>query len=324
MIINTHQYMFAPEDPDSMLIFKSLSGDEFSLSSVSEDTPAKLWDGTMYYSTDARIWQIWDGLSSISSSEGRLYVRGLNNTVASKDGQWKISFINPDDYINCSGNIETLLDWQQAKDGQHPVMGAYAFSDMFSYWIRLLSAPELRSLTMKDHCYVRMFEDCRSLTSVPALPAMTLAPYCYTTMFSGCTALTSVPADLLPATTLAVRCYMNMFHSCFSLTVCPRLPATTLTEGCYARMFENCTNLDAVPALNATYIPAYAYAGMFDDCSKIYVNEPDVPDQGTLWLKNNRQHPSAYSTSDMLLGTAGYTTLVSENENYYVRNTIIS
>lgn len=96
-------------------------------------------------------------------------------------------------------------------------------------------------VSLPDHCYSGMFQDCTGLTSAPALPATTLDTDCYSYIFQGCTGLTSAPA--LPATTLESGCYSGMFFGCTGLTSAPVLPATTLDSGCYSSMFQGCTHI---------------------------------------------------------------------------------
>jgi hypothetical protein len=186
----------------SYLTFSSPS--EFTLK-VADNT--KHWDGTLEYSTDTENWNTWDGTSSISSSaDGKLYMRGIGNTVITGGYyKWVLSGSN----IACKGNIENLLDYATVASGEHP--------------------------TMSTQCYAYMFYGCTSLVTPPELPATTLSSYCYVNMFSGCTSLTTAPE--LPATTLADGCYSGLFSDCTSLITAPELPATTLADNCYLNMF---------------------------------------------------------------------------------------
>ena len=173
--------------PTDYLTFQSTGS--FTLN-VYDNT--KHWDGTLYYSTDTTNWSVWSGTSALSSVDNKLYLRGTGNTRimgTSTNYRWVLTGSN----ISCTGNIETLLDWETVDSGQHP--------------------------TMANYCYAYMFYGCTSLTTAPALPAMTMADYCYYSMFRGCTSLTTAPE--LPATTLATSCYYYMFGGCTSLTTAP-------------------------------------------------------------------------------------------------------
>lgn len=200
-----------PEEPVTpYLTFSSPSS--FTLAT---NNATKNWDGTLEYSTDASVWNTWDGTTTLSADNGNLYLRGIGNTVITgtgNEGRWVLSGTS----IACSGNIETLLDYETVASGEHP--------------------------TMANHCFQWMFNGCTNLTKAPELPANTLTTSCYNSMFKGCTGLTEAP--VLPATTLAVSCYTSMFYGCTNLTEAPELPATILTSNCYQGMFKDCTKLN--------------------------------------------------------------------------------
>ena len=156
--------------------------------SISVATP--VWDGKLYYSTDAATWEEWAGSEANAAKIGgiyALYFRGTGNTkiAGGSSNKWALNGSN----ISCTGNIENLLDYETVEVGQHPAMA--------------------------DYCYSSMFYGCTSLTTAPSLPATTLADYCYYSMFRGCTSLTTAPS--LPATTMANNCYGYMFYGCTSV-----------------------------------------------------------------------------------------------------------
>ena len=229
----------ASTDLQTALAFESAS--EFTL-----QASTKGWNGTLYYSTNLDDWQEWDG-SEISSADGKLYLRGENNTKIAGDenwDNWTYSWqISGSDGIACSGNIMNLLDYATVTAGNHP--------------------------TMAEGCFAGLFYEDSLLTSAPALPATTLSASCYRAMFNGCTSLTALPA--LPATTLTDHCYHDMFKSCTSLTTLPELPATTLAEGCYNHMFCNCNNLK----LSDTKTSAYSIEWKLPSSGSI--NEDNLP-----------------------------------------------
>lgn len=146
----------------------------------------KYWNGTMYYSTDnGTSWDEWSGTTALSGTASQpLYVKGINNTTITRgDQQWQFT----GKYI--TGNIETLLDYEDVTDGQHPTMQGYCFGYMFQGCTTLVIAPQLPAVTLLTNCYDSMFKNCTSLTTIPKLPATTLAQSCYYSMFSGCSAL---------------------------------------------------------------------------------------------------------------------------------------
>ena len=149
----------------------------------------------------------------------------------------------------CSGNIQTLLDWENPPTAINTA-----------------------------NCYREMFYECANLTTAPELPATTLANNCYHEMFYGCTNLTTTPE--LPATTLAQHCYHSMFLNCKNLTTVPELPATTLVTYCYYNMFYGCTKLK----INASSgnkiftcpssIPSQAVSNMFSGTGGTFKGTP--------------------------------------------------
>ena len=148
------------------------------------------------------------------------------------------------------------------------------YISMFNGCTSLTTAPELPATTLAQTCYNNMFSGCTSLTTAPELPATTLTDYCYQSMFGGCTSLTTAPE--LPATTLASGCYINMFSGCTSLVTAPELPATTLASDCYSGMFDGCTSLVTAPELPATTLTDYCYYGMFGGCTSL-TTAPELP-----------------------------------------------
>lgn len=143
---------------------------------------AKEWDGTLYYSTDHNTWNVWDG-TAISSANKKLYLKGKGNT---KFWTSRGACLSLSAKAGCSGNIQTLLDWENPPTSISTV-GCY--TNMFRDCTSLTSAPELSATILADDCYHYMFYGCTSLTTAPELPATKLAGYCYYYMFYGCTKL---------------------------------------------------------------------------------------------------------------------------------------
>ena len=219
----------APEVYTDCLTFTGETS-EFTLKATNKD-----WDGTLQWSTDHTNWTTLAGTEAMQSVGKKLYLRGKGNTTFGNDNgvQWQLSA-----KAGCSGNIQTLLDWENPPTS---MLKDYSYYGMFNGCALLTTAPELPVTTLKQFCYKYMFKNCTSLTTAPNLPATTLAPDCYNSMFFGCTLLIEPPE--LPATTLAAACYMNMFQGCTSLTSAPVLPATLAANSCYTFMFKNCTSL---------------------------------------------------------------------------------
>ena len=130
--------------------------------SISVATPG--WDGKLYYSTDTKTWAEWTG-TKVNATEAdgiyALYFSGTGNTkiTGGFSNKWTLSGSS----ISCTGNIESLLDYETVAAGQHPALA--------------------------NSCYNSMFRGCTSLTTAPSLPATTLAASCYSYMFNGCTSI---------------------------------------------------------------------------------------------------------------------------------------
>ena len=162
---------------------------------------------------------------------GGLRLRGKNRYGTAKEAfiYSTISFTNPDVEVACTGDIRTLLDWENYK-----------------------------TVNTQDACFIYLFDGCKVLTSAPDLPGTTLAENCYYFMFQNCTSLKVAPA--LPATKLAEDCYCGMFYGCTSLETAPELPATNLPINCYNAMFKGCSKLMSFTLLvPKTSISNYPY-----------------------------------------------------------------
>ncbi|SFD31521.1 hypothetical protein, partial [Ruminococcus albus] len=231
----------------------------------------KLRNGAaLQYSTDGEQWDDYTPGTTIQlgNSGDTVYFRGTNKNKQLFDYSNKVSITGK---VACSGNIMTLVDWQ---DPDNAAMVYDCFYYMFSGCRGLTTAPELPATTLADDCYFGMFSGCTGLTTAPELPATTLADYCYYRMFYGCTGLTTAPE--LPATTLAYSCYNSMFNGCTGLTTASELPATTLANSCYSRMFYGCTGLTTAPELPVTTLADDCYQGMFYGCTGL-TTAPELP-----------------------------------------------
>jgi hypothetical protein len=92
----------------------------------------KNWDGTLYYSTDLETWSEWDGTTTLNSVNNKLYLRGKGNTVITgSDNQINYRWVLTGSNIECTGNIENLLDWETVESGSHPSMGPYCYAYLF-------------------------------------------------------------------------------------------------------------------------------------------------------------------------------------------------
>jgi len=217
------------------------------------------------------VWNEWDGktVTSGMSSDSKYYLffRGTNNTNICNGDSW---IIKSSGLVDCSGDIETLLDYATVQASGHPTVGIYAFANMFESDTCLKSAPDLNIKTVPEGAYSAMFMGCTNLVNAPKITATTIGYWACGYMFSGCTSL-SAPPDFSTVTTVEDYGFQACFKDCKSMTTEAgyTLPATNLGDGCYTRMFANCTSIVNPVVLPATSVPYGAYFCMFQGCKKL-------------------------------------------------------
>ena len=238
------------------------------------------------YSIANGAWTTFLPGNTISFNNLRLRAKNKNGIRAKFiDNTYKVfTFGNETGIVTCSGDIRTLIDYENYYDANTSVA---KFCGLFSGYTQLRNAPTLPIMELSNSCYREMFKGCTLFGGAPKLPATTLADNCYYHMFSGCTSLATSPA--LPATTLANSCYASMFYGCKGLTTAPELNMTTLANGCYTYMFAGCTSLTVAPKLPAAKLVPGCYFDMFYGCSKlekVTMLATDISASGSLtnWL----------------------------------------
>lgn len=115
-----------------------------------------------------------------------LYLSGTGNTELYSPWQ---SFV-ASTLVDCSGYIESLLDWETVAIGEVPTMGENCFQGFFSsitdFRNILQSAPSFLATDLSEGCYVDMFINCANLVTLPKLPASVIPQVAYNQMFAGC------------------------------------------------------------------------------------------------------------------------------------------
>ena len=197
-------------------------------------------------------------------TNGNLRLRGTNLNGTSVPNQYStITFTDSKVPVACTGDIRTLLDW----DNYTTVNTENAmFIKLFENCSVLTSAPELPATSLADNCYYCMFLGCTNLKSAPKLPAPTLTKLCYCYMFASCTSLMAAPE--LPAKALEYQCYYGMFSGCTNLKTAPKLPAKASQWECYADMFSGCTNLKSAE-LSIEFLKRGCCDAMFYNCTNL-------------------------------------------------------
>ena len=218
------------------------------------------------YSVNNGDWTTLEAGTGVTfgGSNGNLRLRGTNLNGTSVPNQYStITFTDSNVPVACTGDIRTLLDW----DNYTTVNTENAmFIKLFENCSVLTSAPELPATSLADNCYYCMFLGCTNLKSAPKLPAPTLTTCCYYYMFAMCTNLKTAPE--LPAEVLANQCYDSMFSGCKNLKTAPKLPAKALRSLCYAGMFSGCTNLKSAE-LSIEFLDRGCCSSMFYDCTNL-------------------------------------------------------
>lgn len=200
---------------------------------------------------------------TFGGTNGDLRLRGTNTdgTASALDKYSTITFTDSYVPVACTGDIRTLLDW----DNYTTVNTENAmFINLFENCSVLTSAPELPATSLAYNCYYCMFLGCKNLKSAPKLPAKALANQCYAYMFARCTNLKTAPE--LPAEVLAHQCYDSMFLGCKNLKTAPKLPAKTSQMYCYVSMFSGCTNLKSAE-LSIEFLSRGCCGSMFYNCT---------------------------------------------------------
>ena len=218
------------------------------------------------YSVNNGDWTTLEAGTGVTfgGTNGNLRLRGTNLNGTSVPSQYStITFTDRNVPVACTGDIRTLLDW----DNYTTVNTENAmFINLFENCSVLTSAPELPATSLADNCYLCMFSGCTNLKSAPKLPAPTLERNCYAYMFAGCTNLKTAPE--LPAEVLANQCYDSMFSGCTNLKTAPKLPAKASRWLCYAGMFSGCTNLKSAE-LSIEFLDRGCCSQMFYGCTNL-------------------------------------------------------
>ena len=218
------------------------------------------------YSVNNGDWTTLEAGTGVTfgGTNGNLRLRGTNLNGTSVLHQYStITFTDRNVPVACTGDIRTLLDWNNyATVNTENAM----FIKLFENCSVLTSAPELPATSLADNCYYCMFSGFTNLKSAPKLPAPTLTTCCYNYMFSGCTNLKTAPE--LPAEVLANQCYDGMFSGCTNLKTAPKLPAKGSQWLCYAGMFSGCTNLKSAE-LSIEFLKRGCCSQMFYNCTNL-------------------------------------------------------
>ena len=276
------------------------------------------------YSVNNGDWTTLEAGTGVTfgGSNGNLRLRGTNLNGTSVTGQYStITFTDSNVPVACTGDIRTLLDW----DNYTTVNTENAmFINLFENCSVLTSAPELPATSLAYNCYYCMFLGCTNLKSAPKLPAPTLTTCCYFAMFAMCTNLKTAPE--LPAEALAYQCYDSMFSGCTNLKTAPKLPAKISRRECYASMFSGCTNLKSAE-LSIEFLDRDCCNSMFKNCTNLssvtmLAPSKEITLSGSYldyWLNNAGTDPSVKNRTLKVQDKAAYEALKA-NARYLPTN----
>lgn len=290
---------------------------------IKTNNSTKNWDGVIEYSLDTITWNVWDGTTTLTSLNHKLYLRGIGNskiTGLNNNARWVIDDI-PKSYVGsveCVGNIENLLDYETVEKNQHPTMASYCFRYLFNYCHNLLTAPELPSMQLSTSCYAGMFVKT-SLKKPPALPAKILTPSCYSRMFESCEFLEEIPA--LPAKELVSYCYYYMFYHCIKLKLSTtqtdvyvkpyRIPSEGTGTGSSSEVYQMFAEIDyydfsqGTPSINTTYYTS----------NNVVYPETNTPISNTITLYQNTSEPHRVDKSEFLTEVGEYSGIFRDSAN---------
>lgn len=166
------------------------------------------------------------------------------------------------DPIEVSGNLMTLLNYENPSTNMTGASFAYLFKDMTGLENTGLKLP---ATTLSDTmAYASLFEGCSSMTVAPKLPATILKQYCYMKMFKN-SGIKEAPE--LPATAInADSPYWEMFRGARQLVKAPVLVATsdTVYVNTYTAMFKECVSLESIEIYGD-----FLSSGMLQDCASL-------------------------------------------------------
>lgn len=250
------------------------------------------------YSVNNGDWTTLEAGTGVTfgGSNGNLRLRGTNLNGTSVTGQYStITFTDSNVPVACTGDIRTLLDWDN-----------------------------YTTVNTENAMFINLFENCSVLTSAPELPATSLAYNCYYCMFLGCTNLKSAPK--LPAPTLTTCCYFAMFAMCTNLKTAPELPAEALAYQCYDSMFSGCTNLKSAE-LSIEFLDRDCCNSMFKNCTNLssvtmLAPSKEITLSGSYldyWLNNAGTDPSVKNRTLKVQDKAAYEALKA-NARYLPTN----
>lgn len=189
MLNNRHRILMAQIKEEAIQPTNYLTFQSSSSFTLNVYNATKNWNGTLYYSTDKTKWLTWEGDTTLSSVNNKIYLAGSGNlgiTGKMNDYTQKYRWVLTGSNIECIGNIYSLFDWEKVASSSFISTRPNSCSYLFHGCTSLIKAPSLPETTLNSGCYLSMFYGCTNLKTVPNLPATSLNTSCYDSMFSQC------------------------------------------------------------------------------------------------------------------------------------------
>lgn len=193
--------------------------------------------------------------------------------------------------LGASGSVTSLID----EVGYDPkvIMQPYQFASMFCEQTALVNITH--DMLPAEHCpaYCYAFMFCGTgIRSIPMflLNSQSLEDHCYTRMFLNCRQLTSLPDMLLPCANPGMYAYRQMFMGCTELVNIPNIISVPVTgaarEGTFQEMFMACTKLQSIPDFKwRVCFNPNGYIDMYSGCSNLKVfTSPQTGYSRPIWI----------------------------------------
>ena len=251
----------------------SESGTDFTFTTTNEHT--------LQTSTDNCTWTDYTTGNSVSSANGRLYVRGKNNdAIGDYNDQthfFKLTATVND--IDVSGVSTSLLKYNI--NPTNIEYGDKAFYNLFNTQMALkdVSGWRINEGSVPDtstYVYGNCFYSCSNITNAMKTFSLNTGKNLYQTMFYLCKNLATFgvnkedQAEFTESSFGLYQCWL-MFQNCYALKKAAKMNATSMDIGSLAGMYYGCTSLvDASDTvINVTDVPQQCMFNFFNGCSAL-------------------------------------------------------
>lgn len=220
-------------------------------------------------STDNNTWTDYTTSSEVTAVDGKLYIRGKNNTAAIATSTTQNFQITSDtNDVRVNGYLPSLVRYNK----QTPTVYIYQYQFIFINQTALISSKKLRTNdSSSNYMYRSLFNGCINMVNaMESLPATAVKMYMYTGTFYNCKALKTVPT--MSITSIASYGLQQMFYGCRKLEDASNISIITNYVNQYSlqSVFDGCIYLDKLPTIQITGTVAQSgLLGMFTGCESM-------------------------------------------------------